>query len=327
MVVTGRLGSAALSALLLLLWIAAALYATAHRIFGPPLPAARKTWRSGLPVLIAYALIGPAPTAVGRWLLAPGLRDVAAGLQGNTVALRLAALSTGSTALLYLCGLLIGVAIWVGYQAWPPRRSTAFAGLALVMVGTLVVAGAIAVPAAKSAAARAQTLRYSSPAVVEHFSCGSLVLAPARVGLPDPAVRTLVVTGFRCNRVATFSGYRQLATHTVGASLSPVTAHTPDGGAIAHRLVGAQYGEVLVLAASDRLDGEVNQLLGLRIADAAQVWHYGCARGRTLTLRFAAVPTGDDAQRGYLTRGESGPTVVATCPDARVAFDPTQGPS
>ena len=62
------------------------------------------------PLLAAYAIVGPAPTAVGRWLFAPELRDAAYALQENTEALRLAALWTASSALLYLCGLLIGVA-------------------------------------------------------------------------------------------------------------------------------------------------------------------------------------------------------------------------
>ena len=86
------------------------------RVPRQPSPAASQTWHSGLPLLAAYAIVGLAPIAVGRWLFAPELRDAAYALQKNTVALRLAALWTPATALLYLCGLLLGVAVWVAYQ-------------------------------------------------------------------------------------------------------------------------------------------------------------------------------------------------------------------
>ena len=109
-----------------------------------PVPA--KTRRAGLVLLAAYAIIGLAPIAVGRWLFAPELRDAAAILQANTVSLRLAALWTTSTWLLYLCGLLVGGIVWVAYQWWPPRRERRFGGLSLALVGLVIFTGADRLP-------------------------------------------------------------------------------------------------------------------------------------------------------------------------------------
>ena len=106
----------------------------------------------------------------------PELRDAAYALQDNTVALRLAALWTASSALLYLCGLLLGVAVWVAYQAWPPRRDAAFIGRCLIVIGILIVTGAVGWPATSVAEKRVTELTYESPADEVHFSCGSWIL-------------------------------------------------------------------------------------------------------------------------------------------------------
>ena len=88
-----------------------------------------KTWHSGLPLLAAYAVVIAAQpqrrSDVGCSL--PRLRDARATALQEQHAWRCGAQPCGraSTVLaLPHCGLLIGVAVWVAYQAWPPRRGS-----------------------------------------------------------------------------------------------------------------------------------------------------------------------------------------------------------
>lgn len=326
LLVTGTFGSSTLSVVLMIIWVTTAGYATFHGFRTETPDLGRKTWRRGLPLLVAYALVGPAPTAVGRCLFAPDLRDVAAGLQANTVALRLAALWTPATVLLYLSGLLVGVTVWVAYQWWPPRQRLSFVGLSLVLAGTVFATGGLGWPANTAAERRVTTLFYASPAGDVHFTCGSRVLDQPDLGAdPQPAL-TLVVTGFTCHSVTAFSGYRQLATRTLPGSLSPVQASTPEGRRISGRIVAAQYGAVLVVATSDRASGRANQLTAVRTSDLTELWTYACADRRELAVRFAAVPGGDRPALGHLTVRERSPQVVARCDGRTVGFDPARGP-
>lgn len=322
-----------LGVLVMFAWSAAAGYAGlrggSHAVVGHR---TAKTWRNGMAMLVGYALIGPLPTAVGRLLFAPDLRDAAAGLEANTVSLRLAALWTPSTVLLYLVGLLVGVTIWVGYQWWPPRRRVSFVGWTLALVASLIATGALGWPANTVAERRVTRLLYASPATAVHFTCGAWILTPAgpgsggsHEGQPTQPAVTLAANGFNCRTVTIFRGYRQLATRTLAASVSPVKAVTPEGVTIQGRSVSAQYGPVLVLAGSDRLDGHANQLIGLRTADAAELWHYTCPGSHVLSVRFAAVPTGDRPELGQLTVRERTPTVLVRCNGQNLRFNPTKG--
>jgi len=311
--------------ILMLGWVVTAGYAAVQGLQDHLGPVPVKTRRAGLVLLAAYAIIGLAPTAVGRWLFAPELRDAAALLQGNSVSLRLSALLTPSTWLLYLCGLLVGGLVWVAYQWWPPRRERRFGGLSLALVGLVIAIGALGIPTSTVAAKRVTTLQYESPAEEVHFTCGSWVLAqPELLGRVDPK-QTMIISGFTCKTVTTFSGYRQLGTRTLPVSLSPVTAHTTNGRRISGKIVVAEYPGVVVVAGSDRIDTSANQLIGLGIADAAELWRLRCPR--TLALRFAAVPAGDNPELGHITRTETEPTVVVTCEDQILRFDPLAGPS
>ncbi|HWJ53873.1 MAG TPA: hypothetical protein VNT24_10930, partial [Propionibacteriaceae bacterium] len=77
---TGGNRTSALSVMLLVLWMIAAGYSANQGLqnrLGHPPP---KSWRSGLPALVAYAVVVPAPTAAGRWLFAPETRDLAVQL-------------------------------------------------------------------------------------------------------------------------------------------------------------------------------------------------------------------------------------------------------
>jgi hypothetical protein len=278
-------------------------------------------------LLVLYAIIVAAPTAVGRWLFAPELRDAAARLQDNTVAMSRAALWTSSTALLYLSGLLVGVAVWIAYQAWPPRRERAFIGRSLIVLGILIITAAIGWPATTQASKRVDQLTYASPAQEVHFGCGSWILdQPTTVPLQRQPANTLVITGFNCQTVTAFSGYQQLSTHTLPVSLSPVLARTPDGAKISGRIVAAQYGDVIVVAGSDRFDVNANELLGIGITDSAELWRYACTHGPPMGVRFANTPGGDNPAEGHITQGEVGPDVVVTCEGQTLHINPMTGP-
>ena len=322
----GELRSTMIGVLLLIIWVWSAGYAALHGFLDNLGPLPPKTWHSGLPLLAAYAIVGPAPTAVGRWLFAPELRDAAYALQENTVALRLAALWTASSALLYLCGLLIGVAVWVAYQAWPPRRDAAFVGRCLIVIGILIVTGAVGWPATNVAENRVTELAYESPADEIHFSCGSWILdQPTAASQQREPAKTLVISGFTCRTVTTFAGYQQLSTRDIDVSLSPVVAFTPEGARISGRIVAAEYGEVIVVAGSDRFDARANVLLGLGLTDSAELWRYPCGDG-ALGVRFANVPGGDNPADGHITQGEVIPEVVASCDGQIVRLNPMTGP-
>jgi hypothetical protein len=325
--VRDSLSSSLIGVLLLTTWVFSAGYAALHGLLDNLGPMPPKTWHSGLPLLIAYAILTPAPTAVGRWLFAPEIRDAAARLQDNTVALRLAALWTPSTALLYLAGLLVGTAVWVAYQAWPPRRERAFVGRALIVIGILIITVAVGWPAASMANKRVTELTYASPADEVHFSCGAWILdQPSTVAPQQEPAKTLVISGFTCQTVTAYSGYQQLSTHNLPVSLSPVIAYTPDGARISGRIVAAQYGDVLVVAGSDRFDVNANEVLGIGLTDSAQLWRYTCDRGPSMGLRFANVPGGDNPPEGHITQGEVSPQVVVACQGQTIPINPVTGP-
>ena len=269
-------------------------------------------------------VLGPFPTAVGRALFAPELRDTAASLQQNSIALRLSALWTESTVLLYLAGVLVGFTVWLAYQWWPPRRDRRFVGLSVAVIVMVIITGAIGLWAAAVSAQRVTTLIYGSPTDDVRFSCGAWVLdPPAGTGRVEPR-ETTVISGLSCRTVTTFSGYRQMSSHTLPTALSPIVAQTPEGGLIDEKVIAAQYGGVLVVAATDRVDKGADQLIGMRIGQIAELWRWPC--GDAITVRFAGVPTGDNAALGHITIGEDRPTVVATCAGQPVLFDPATGP-
>jgi hypothetical protein len=228
--------------------------------------------------------------------------------------------------LLYLCGLLLGVAVWIAYQAWPPRRDRAFIGRCLIVVGILIVTAAVGWPATTLADKRVNQLTYESPADEMHFTCGSWILdQPTSASQQREPAKTLVISGFTCKTVTAYSGYQQLSTHTLPVSLSPVIAFTPEGAKISGRIVAAQYGDVIVVAGTDRFDTRSNELLGIGVTDSAELWRYPCADGGS-GVRFANVPGGDNPAQGHITQGEAAPEVVASCGGQIVRINPTTGP-
>jgi hypothetical protein len=321
LLLTGGNRTSTLSVMLLLLWVTTAAYAAAagyqYRLGSPP----PKNWRSGLPALVGYALIGPLPLAVGRGLFAPELRDEAVALQGNTVAFRLAALFTTSTPMLYFSGLLVGASLWVLYRWWPLRRGVQVTGLLIAMAVMLVIVSGFGLTAARLAAVRTTQLALGSPAGEPILSCGAWT-QPRRSAV-DP-VRTLGVTGGDCRTVTVFEGYRQLSTGTVPSSLSPVEAQTPEKRPILGDTVGALYGNIVVVAATNRMDHAPTSLLGLRITDGALAWEFVCPD--VLTVRFARVEPADDPAKGHITADdESVPQVVVGCGGKIRSLNPQTG--
>jgi hypothetical protein len=134
-----------------------------------------------------------------------------------------------------------------------------------------------------------------------------------------------VISGFTCRTVTTFAGYQQLSTRELDVSLSPVRAFTPEGAKISGRIVAAEYGEVIVVAGSNRFDGRANVLLGLGITDSAELWRYVCGDG-PMGLRFANVPGGDNPAIGHITQGEVAAEVVVSCEGQTVRINPMTGP-
>jgi hypothetical protein len=324
--VRGTLSSSMIGVLLLVAWVFSAGYAALHGFLDNLGPLPPKTWHRGLPLLAVYAIIAPAPIAVGRWLFAPELRDAAARLEDNTEGLTRAALATSSTALLYLCGLLIGVAVWVAYQAWPPRRELAFLGRSLIVIGILIITAAIGWPATTQAAKRVDELTYASPADEVHFSCGSWILDQSTTNSQQrEPTKTLVISGLTCRKVTAYSGFQQLSTRTLSVSLSPVIARTPEGASISGRVVAAQYDDVLVAAGTHRFDARASELLGIGLSDTAELWRYSCEHGPAMGVRFANVPGGDNSAEGHITQGEVAPEVVVSCQGQILHINPATG--
>jgi hypothetical protein len=325
LLVGGRPSRSGVALVLLALWVWAALYASLESLLVDVAGRRRRRWRDGVPWLAGYAVVAPAPTAVGRALFGPELRDAAESLRDNTVALRLAGLTSGANVLLYLSGVLLGAAVWAMYQCWPPRRDAATAVRVLVTVAALLTTAAVGGLATAAARERADQIRYASPAAAVRFGCGSAEL-PGRAGdtATQPA-RTLVITGLTCRTVTTFEGYRQLTTRSLPFSLAPVSAHSPAGQRLSGRVLSAQYGEALVLAGTTRLDTSADRLLAVRVTDGAPLWSFTCSGRRSLRLRFAGVPAGDDPARGRLTELGEQPTVVAVCGDRTRRLDPRTG--
>lgn len=323
LVVGGRPSASGLTLLLLALWVGTAGYAALAGLLVDVEAYRERRWRHGIVLLAAYAVVGPAPTAVGRALFGPDLRDAAAALQENTVALRLAALTNGTTLLLYTSGLLVGVAVWAAYQCWPPRRDLRTGLRVLVLVGALVLTALVGSAAVGPAERQAVRLLQDSPADARHFGCGAArVDGPTAASTPTPT-RTLVITGLTCTTLTTFEGYRQQTSRELPFSLAPVTVRDPDGRRLTGRVVSAQYGPTLVLAGSGRIDTAADELVAVAVEDGRERWRSSCQDRRALRLRFTGVPGGDAPERGHVGSGR--PAVVVTCGGRTSRLDPATG--
>jgi hypothetical protein len=316
-----QIQSCMLSVVLLIIWAVAAGAAGwwTMAIDVDSLPT--KSYRSGLALLAAYAILGAPATAVGRWLFAPELRAAADSLQGNEVAMRTAALGLPANAWIYISGMLVGVTIWLAYQLLPARRDFRSVVIGSGLVASLLVTMAFGwLVAAPSAVTLTKRITTESPAGHLAFTCGVWIADPAA-----PVKHTLVIDDLSCRRLTVYEGYRQLRTETLTGSVSPLAVRTPEGMPIESGLVSAQYEVILAIAMSNQLDGHADRILGLHLLDGSKAWEFGCANLGELTVRFAGVPGGDHPGLGQITLPNEVPSVVVGCPAKLRYLDPATG--
>jgi hypothetical protein len=140
-----------------------------------------------------------------------------------------------------------------------------------------------------------------------------------------PVKETVAVDQDDCRRMIRYAGYIQQDLTYLEGPLSPVIAKTPEGAQIQSKVVSARYDNMLVVATSTEGDSRASAVRGLRLTDGAQVWKWSCPDLPQLTLRFAGVPTGDDAAKGYLTMPGEPRSVVVGCPQVVKHLDPRTG--
>ncbi len=348
-VVTGA-EATALTVIGLLVWLASTGWAVSHALLAGPAPRPPVTSRTGAVLLAAWVLLLPGPLAVGRWLLAPDLRAEAQALVTNTEGLGFAALLTAASVRLWLFGALLGVLVWLVLQCWPRGARRPWRWYA-----TLALCGAAVLElwwTAQTAADRRVTeLRYGSPVAELHFTCATWVYPPGQDTPSDTPTRTVAVTGSGCDTVTTYAGYHQVATSGTDVSVSPVALRRPGpagsadeeapgvGSTLPRRstgrsgspgpageprpLVGARYGDVVVLAGSDRFDRTADQLVAVPLRGGPALWRFVCGDEREVRARFAGGQR--DPASTATTPGEPGDAVVLTCGAQRLRLDPVTG--
>ncbi|MGI3779500.1 MAG: hypothetical protein ACRYG2_01870 [Janthinobacterium lividum] len=335
------LTSGALSVIVLLVWLATTWWAVAHAVLAGLAPRPPVTTRTGAVLVGAWIVLLPGPLALGRWLLAPGLRDEAGLLAGNSEALRFSALLTSASVRLYLFGAILVLVAWLGYQCWPRpggRRSWWwYVALAVGFVALLELWWTAQTVADR----RVTELRYGSPAADLHFTCATWVYPPTADQPADTATQTVAVSGSGCSTVTTYAGYRQLGTTAAGVSVSPVALRSPGVGAShdepdkplltrsrgpagePRSLLGARYGDVVVLAGSNRFDDTADQLVAVSVHGGPALWRFVCGDKREVRARFAGGQR--DPTSTATVPGEPGDAVVLTCGGRRLRFDPVTG--
>jgi hypothetical protein len=215
---------------------------------------------------------------------------------------------------------LLGVLVWLAYLCWPPRLTSSLTRPVVAGAAAVVALLVLAPLAISNGGHRAQVIQTQSPAQELGRRCGDVTTTPA--GAP---VRTLLVTGLRCRRVTAFTGYREVGRSDVASSLSPVSVTTFGGQTLSGKVVGATYGDVLVVAASGRLDHRATEVVGLGLLDAAPRWRYACPDDTPLVVRFAGADAGDDIAAGRLTLKGERASVVVNCGAGAVTLAPATG--
>ena len=335
------LATTALTVIVLLVWLATTWWAVAHAVLAGLAARRPVTPRTGAVLVGAWIVLLPGPLALGRWLLAPGLRAEAGLLAGNSEALRFSALLTGASVRLYLFGALLVLVSWLGYQCWPRaggrRPWRWYVALALGLVALMDLWWT----AQSVADARASQLRYGSPAADLHFTCATWVYPPTPDQPAATPTQTVAVSGSGCSTVTAYEGYHQLGTTAAGTTVSPVALRGPavgasgdgDDGPLLTRtngpageprpLVGARYGDVVVLAGSNRFDRTADQLVGVSVHGGPALWRFVCGDKREVRVRFAGGQR--DPATTATVPGDPGDAVVVTCGRQRLRFDPVTG--
>jgi hypothetical protein len=317
-----NLGGTWVSVVLMICWVAAAAWAAWLSMIVDIDSLPPRGRLSGLAILIAYAVLGAPPTAVGRLLFAPELREVAAELQNNTERFRTAALAFPAILWLYLAGVLAGVVVWLLYQLLPPRRGRRSINVTLALVASFIALLALGVLVARPEALQlTDRLRTESPIDRLRSACGSWIVDPAA-----PIKKTVVIEDHSdCRQLITYEGYVEREMQMLPEPLAGVRANTPEGVSIRSRLIAARYGNMLVIVSSGEEDGKATTVRGLLLSDGIQVWQWRCESPTSLTLRFAGVQVQDDPSRGYITLPGETQAVVVGCPAMLKHLDPRTG--
>ncbi|MFT4167459.1 MAG: hypothetical protein QM650_19660 [Microlunatus sp.] len=322
--------------LLLLAWVAA-IGITIRRLFWVNTDDLPRRPTKVLWIVVLVALLHPLAIAIGRRIFAPELRTAVAELQASGQdALLNAALIAPATIPIYLSGVAVVLVAWAWYMMVPPwqpirtpwkRRSSSEPrsplGQRLVILAVCVVflalSGATASYAGQS---RAQQIEIGSPAGDLALTCASWEQRIAK-----KPTQTVAFSGTSCNTVTAFRGFAQVGRHTLSQRLSPLRAETPDEAAISGRVIGAQYGAVVVVASADGKGFQAgpDQLQGIRIADGQRIWTFRCDDDGTMQLRFAQADGGNDPATGRITELAEPPSVIAACSNGTVSLDPQTG--
>jgi hypothetical protein len=203
---------------------------------------------------------------------------------------------------------------------FPVRRDRRTAVLAGGLVGSLIftlILGAFVTRPAASA--QVERLRSDSPRE-DLRSCASWIIDPTAA-----VEETVAIDDTDCSRMIRYAGYIQQDLRLISDPLSPINAKTPEGVQIQSDPVSARYDNMVVVATSTEGDSRASGVRGLRLSDGAQVWKWSCPEPTELTLRFAGVPTGDDAAKGYVTMAGEPRSVVVGCPQLIKHLDPRTG--
>lgn len=317
------LGDFWLSVLLMICWAGAAGMAAWLSLVVDVDASPAKGHRSGLAILITFILLGAPPTAVGRLLFAPELRQAAEDLQQSTEALHNEALALPANFWVYLTGVLVGLVVWLSYQIVPPRRDRRTGTLAAALVGsliTLLVLGALVTRPA--ALAQTQRIYTESPSDRLGRTCGTWIVDPAA-----PVERTVVIAGSGCRELTSYEGYIEREMQVFPDTLANLNARTPEGVPIRSQLISARYDRMLVVVSSDQEDHRATTVRGILLSGSIQVWQWSCASPTDLTVRFAAVPgvAEDDSDQGYITLPGETSSVVVGCPNLLKHLDPRTG--
>ena len=305
----GLLADTLLGLLLIGVWVVTAV-TTAWRSLGVdptrlPLRPVAALW-----VLLAYALITPAPVAVGRSLFGRELRAAALEVADGGFSVRWAALISPTTLPIYAVGLLVGILIALAYVLVPPRwpRVPVLPLLvgALVAFILLVLTGVAGVSASQQ---RVEQIRTASPLGDLPYFCAAWTVQAA-----DEAVQTLVVSGTTCQRLRAYAGYREVAPGKLPDSMSPIRAAPPGGGKqISTDQISGRYAGIVVIAVTSRFDNQATELAAVRIADASVAWTYDCPNRQALNVRLYGSDDPPDPTQGRAPAGKDGPSVAVSC--------------
>jgi hypothetical protein len=322
LIVRGELINSLLSVVLVVVWVAAAMI-TAWRSLWQDLDELPPRRTSRIWPLVLTCIAAIIPLAVGRSVFAPGLRDAAAALAVDGSTMRWAALFTTATPRLYLAGVAVLVACWAFWRLLPSRRPPKPAATVVtLLISVLLGMGGIGMSAAQLAAERTEQITSGDPTPEMLFTCASW-----RQPGEGPA-RTLVAHGPGCQQLTGFTGFAAASDRALEFSVSPVKASLPGGTAIDSKVIGTEYGGILVLAGTDRVDDKADRVVGLRMSDGTEVWSYPCpaaAEDPGFQLRFADAPAGDDPAAGRLTEKGEPAAVVVACGGLTQSLDPRTG--